>query len=104
MRYGEVPEGCRADHDKGLRYLRRLLSLDRENVRLLTAVVEICDEWFLDLYHARASRALHDQVDRFTPFAAQLLRLVEDRPGDVAARGALSDFFKFRGFVQRDKD
>jgi tetratricopeptide (TPR) repeat protein len=104
MRYGTVPEGWHADYDKGLGYLRRLLSLDRENVRLLTALVEICDEWFLDLYHTHATRALAEQAERFTPFAAQLMRLVEDRPADVAARGALSDFFKFRGFVQRDKE
>ncbi len=104
MRYGDVPEGSKADFDKGLSYLRRLLSLDRENVRLLTALVEICGEWFLDLYHAHAGRVLLEQVERFTPFATQLSRLVEDRPADVAARAVLSDFYKFRGFVQRDKE
>jgi len=104
MRYGAIPEGLHADYEKGLSYLRRLLSLDRENVRLLTALVEICDEWFLDLYHAHAGRALTEQVERFLPFALQLLRLVEDQPAEVAARAVLSDFYKFRGFVQRDKE
>jgi hypothetical protein len=104
MRYGAVPEGWQADYEKGLRYLRRLLSLDRENVRLLTALVEICSEWFLDLYRTQAMRAMAEQVERFTPFALQLLRLVEERPGDVAARAVLSEFYKFRGFVQRSKE
>jgi tetratricopeptide (TPR) repeat protein len=104
MRYGEIPEGCHADYDKGLSYLRRLLSLDPQNVRLLTALVEICGEWFLDLYNTHAGRALLEQVERFTPFATQLLRLVEDRPADLAARAVLSDFYKFRGFVQRDQE
>jgi tetratricopeptide (TPR) repeat protein len=104
MRYGEVPEGWQADYEKGLRYLRRLLSLDRENLRLLTALVEICGEWFFDLYHANANRALAEQVERFTPFALQLVRLVVDRPAEVAARAVLSDFYKFRGYVQGDRD
>ena len=30
--------------------MRLLLSLDRDNGRLLTALVEICGDWFLDLY------------------------------------------------------
>jgi tetratricopeptide (TPR) repeat protein len=104
MRYGEVPEGWNADYEKGLSYLRRLLSLDRENLRLLTALVEICGEWFLNLYHTNAFRELAEQVERFTPFALQLLRLVEDRKAEVTARAVLSDFYKFRGFVQRDKE
>jgi tetratricopeptide (TPR) repeat protein len=104
MRYGAAPEGWQADYEKGLGYLRRLLSLDRDNLRLLTALVEICGEWFLDLYRAGAGRALAEQVARFTPFALQLARLVEDRPADVAARAVLSDFYKFRGFVQTDRD
>src|SRR5205823_7282209 len=85
MRYGAIPEGWRADYEKGLGYLRRLLSLDTENVRLLTALVEICDEWFLDLYNAEDPPALAAQVERFAPFAAQLARQVEGRPGEVPA-------------------
>jgi hypothetical protein len=104
MRYGATPEGCQADYDRGLGHLRRLLSLDRENVRLLTAFVEICNEWFLDLYRIQAGRMLADQVDRFMPFAAKLSRLVEDRSAELSARAAVSDFNKFRGFVQRDPE
>jgi hypothetical protein len=104
MRYGSVPEGWRADYEKGLGHLRRLLSLDRDNVRLLTALVEVCDEWFLDLYNATDPPGLTAQVERFTPFALQLARLVEERPGDLSARAALADFYKFRGFVCRDRE
>jgi hypothetical protein len=103
MRYGDVPEGWRADYEKGLGYLRRLLSLDRDNLRLLTALVEVCGEWFLDLYNATDGPRLREQVERFTPFALQLARLVEGRPGDVAARAAVADFYKFRGFVAGDR-
>ncbi|HZY89575.1 MAG TPA: hypothetical protein VFE78_32435, partial [Gemmataceae bacterium] len=103
MRYGDVPEGWRADYEKGLGYLRRLLSLDRDNLRLLTALVEVCGEWFLDLYNAEDGPRLREQVERFTPFALQLARLVEGRPGDVAARSVLADFYKFRGFVADDR-
>ena len=101
-RYGDVPEGWRADYEKGLGYLRRLLSLDRDNLRLLTALVEVCGEWFLDLYNTEDGPRLREQVERFTPFALQLARLVEGRPGDVAARAAVADFYKFRGFVAGD--
>ncbi len=52
MRFGDIAEGMHADYDKGLTFLRRLLSLDRDSVRLLTALVEVCGEYFLDLYHA----------------------------------------------------
>ena len=103
MRYGAIPEGWRADYGKGVSGLLRLLSLDRDNVRLLTAMVEICNDWFLDLYNAGDPRRLSEHVDRFTPFAAQLARLVEDRAGDLAARAALSDFYKFRGFTSGDR-
>jgi hypothetical protein len=99
MRYGAIPEGWRADYEKGLAHLRRLLSLDRDNVRLLTALVEVCDEWFLDLYNAGAAPALREQVGRYTPFALQLARLVGERPGELSARVALADFYKFRGFL-----
>ena len=102
MRYGDVPEGWHADYEKGLSHLRRLLSLDRDNVRLLTAVVEVCGDWFLDLYNAEDRGRLTVQVARFLPFAQQLARLVEGKPGDLASRAALSEFFKFRGFVASD--
>ena len=104
MRYGTIPQGLHADYEKGLGYLRRLLSLDRDNVRLLTALVEVCNEWFLDLYNLAAWSGLGEQVDRFTPFALQLARLVEDKPGDLAARAQLADFYKFRGFIARDRE
>ena len=103
MRYGAVPEGWHADYDKGLSHLRRLLSLDRDNVRLLTALVEICGDWFLDLYNAADHTRLAEQVTRFALFAQQLQRLTEGRPGDLAARAALSQYFKFRGFVAADR-
>jgi hypothetical protein len=103
MRYGAIPEGWRADYGKGLSGLLRLLSLDRDNVRLLTAVVEICSDWFLDLYNAGDPRGLAEHVERFTPFATQLARLAEDRAGDLAARAALADYYKFRGFVAADR-
>jgi hypothetical protein len=102
MRHGEVPEGWRADYERGLALLCRLLSLDRDNVRLLTALVEICGEWFIDLYHAPDAGRLPEQVKRFTPFALQLARLVADRPGELPARSALAEFWKFRGFVEND--
>jgi hypothetical protein len=103
MRFGAIPEGWRADYETGLGYLRRLLSLDRDNPRLLTALVEICNDWFLDLYHL-GDAALRGQVERFTPFALQLARLSEDRPGDLSARAALADFWKFRGFLTADRE
>ncbi|HVS35467.1 MAG TPA: hypothetical protein VMS17_07770, partial [Gemmataceae bacterium] len=103
MRYGAIPEGWRADYDKGTSGLVRLLSLDGDNVRLLTAMVEICNDWFLDLYNAGDPGRLMEHVDRFTPFATQLARLVKDRPGDLAAHAALSDFYKFRGFTAGDR-
>lgn len=104
MRYGTIPEGMRSDYEKGLTALRRLLSLDRESVRLLTALVEVCGEYFLDLYHAGSPPTLTEQVERFTPFALQLVRLIEDQPGALAARAALAEFYKFRGFISRDRE
>lgn len=102
MRQGEVREGFQADYDKGLSYLRRLLSLDRENVRLLTALVEICYEWFLDFYNAGDRDGLVEQLERFTPFAMQLARIVEGKPEEHAPRAALSEFWKFRAFLSDD--
>jgi hypothetical protein len=98
-----VPEGWRADYEKGLSSLRRLLSLDRDNPRLLTVLVEVCDEWFLDLYNADDRAGLARLVARFTPFALQLARLTEGRAGDLAARAALADFCKFRGFLAAER-
>jgi hypothetical protein len=103
MRYGDVAEGMRADYELGLGWLRRLLSLDRDSLRLLTALVEVCGEWFLDLYNVGRPAALAEQVERFTPFALQLARLAEARPGDLAARAALAEYYKFRGFVAGDR-
>jgi tetratricopeptide (TPR) repeat protein len=103
MRYGDVPEGWRADYEKGLTHLRRMLSLDHDNLRLLTALVEICGDWFLDLYNAADRGRLAEQVGRFSPFAQQLVRLTESQAGDLAARAALSEYFKFRGFVASDE-
>jgi hypothetical protein len=103
MRFGDAPGGLRADYEKGLAALRRHLSLDHDNVRLLTALVEICGDWFLDLYHAPDQGDLSALVDRFTPLAEQLARQIEDRPGDLAARAVLADFWKFRGFVTSDR-
>jgi len=104
MRYGNIAEGMHADYDKGLTYLRRLLSLDKDNVRLLTALVEVCGEYFLDLYHAGSPPALIEQVERFMPFALQLARLIENQPSALAARAALAEFYKFRGFITRDRE
>ncbi len=103
MRYGTIPEGMRADYDKGLTYLRRLLSLDNQSVRLLTVLVEICGEYFLDLYHAGNPSALVEQVERFTPFALQLARMIEKDSAALPARAALAEFCKFRGFITRDR-
>ena len=102
MRHAPAPEGFRADYDSGLTGLRRLLSLDRDNPRLLTALLDTCGDWFFDLYNAGARTALAEQVERFTPFSLQLARQVEGRPGDLAARAALAGFIKFRGFVATD--
>jgi hypothetical protein len=104
MRYGAVAEGFRADHEGGLAGLRRLLSLDADNPRLLTALVEICGEYYFDLYNVGDFRRLAEQVDRFTPFAVKLAASTDRRPNDLAARAALGDFFKFRGFVCGDRD
>ncbi len=104
MRFGVIPEGWRADYDKGLTYLRRLLSLDRDNPRLLAALVEICNDWFLDLYHQHDATTLRAQIDRFTPFALQLARRLGERPSDLLARAALAEFWKFRGFLAADRE
>ncbi len=99
MRRGQAAEGWRGDYEAGLTYLRRLLSLDRDNLRLLTALVEICGDWFLDCYNNEDPQTLGRQVERFTPFALKLARLVQDRPQELAARAALAEFYKYRGFI-----
>lgn len=104
MRHAEAPDGWRADYDRGLTLLRRLLSLDRDNVRLLTAIVETCAEWFLDFYNTEDAAGMYEQVTRHLPLANHLARLIADRPGELSARAALSEFTKFRGFLERDED
>jgi hypothetical protein len=104
MRYGTIPEGWRADYEKGLTYLRRLLSLDRDNHRLLTALVAICNDWLLDLFYLHDFATLRTQLERFKPFALQLSRRIDDRPGDLTARAALADFWMFRGFLAADRE
>jgi hypothetical protein len=105
MRYGEVAEGWNADYEKGLGFLSRLLSLDRDNVRLLTALVEICDEWFLDCYNNQDFPRLWQGVERYTPFAMQLARLV-DRDGglELSVRAALAEFYNYRAFTTADTE
>jgi hypothetical protein len=108
MRHGDVPEGWRGDYEQGLARLRRLLSLDRDNARLLTALVQICNDWFLDLYDAQDWNRLKTEVDRSTPFALHLARTAgrpgEGGQGDLSARTALADFFKFRAFIADDRE
>src|SRR5205823_11677424 len=106
MRHGAIPEGWRADYEQGLTRLRRLLSLDRDNRRLLTALIEICADWFLDLYDLRDAAKLKDEVDRYTPFSQQLAKTLgktgDTWPEEMTARTALSEFFKYRAFVTDD--
>jgi hypothetical protein len=102
MKHGAIPEGWRADYAPGLAYLKRLLSLDRDNLRLLTALVETAGDWFLDCYNNEDPPTLWEQVERLTPFALKLARLVEERPEELAARAALAEFTKYRGFIAAD--
>jgi hypothetical protein len=108
MRHGAIPQGWRSDYEQGLARLRRLLSLDRDNRRLLTALVEICADWFLDLYDLRDAKRLKDEVERYTPFSQQLARTLgktgDTWPEEMTARTALSEFFKFRAFVTDDME
>lgn len=99
MRYGDVPEGWRADYDKGLAGLVRFLSLDKGNVRLLTALVETCNDYFHDCYVNEDARRLWEGVERYTPFALNLALLADKRQADLTARAALGEFYKYRGFV-----
>lgn len=101
MRHGAIPEGWRGDYRRGLALLERLLALDGDNVRLLTALVETCNDWALDLYHGHDEPALRALVERCTPPAERLRTLAD---AGVAARGALAEFWKLRGFVELDRD
>jgi tetratricopeptide (TPR) repeat protein len=104
LRSGSVPEGYRADYEKGLSVLGRILGLERDNVRLLTALVEICDDWFQDLYTNEEARVLWEGVERYTPLAVRLAQAVAARPSELAARAALSRFFMVRGFVSPERE
>jgi hypothetical protein len=104
MRSGDIPEGWNADFAKGLGGLVRLLSLDRDNRRLLSTLVEVCNDWFHDCYNNEDVRRLAEGVERFTPFALQLALLLDRRPGDLSGRAALAEFYKFRGFVAPERD
>src|SRR5262249_27864365 len=66
MRFGDVPEGWRADYERGLKLLSRLASVTDNSVRLLTALVETCVEWFVDLYHQSDTRRLAVEADRYS--------------------------------------
>jgi hypothetical protein len=108
MRAGDIPEGWRADYEAGLARLRRLLSLDRDNPVLLTALLEICGDWFLDLYNTQEVEQMRAEADRYGPFAAQLARVGlkpgEGWSGELAARAALAEFYKFRGYLAESPD
>jgi hypothetical protein len=103
MRYGTVPSGYDADYETGLNCLARLLSLDSSNQRLLTEVVSICTEWFQECYGIGDLQTLARAVERFTPFALQLGRRIEQSDAaELTARSVLAEFTKFRGFVCED--
>jgi tetratricopeptide (TPR) repeat protein len=103
VRHGEGREGWRGDYERALTALRLFLSLDHDNLRVLTALVEICSDWFHDCYHNEDGHTLVHEVERFTPFALKLARLVEPRPAELSARAALADFYKFRAFIHPDR-
>ncbi|MFO0879175.1 MAG: hypothetical protein U0840_17665 [Gemmataceae bacterium] len=102
MRFGDIPEGWRADYPRGLALLQRLLAIDPDNVRLLTAHVETCHGWFFDLYQLGDER-IYDEVERQTPRAVHLAELTGGEAGPVTTRAALAEFWKFRGFVARSR-
>ncbi|MFQ3652257.1 MAG: hypothetical protein SNJ75_18220 [Gemmataceae bacterium] len=102
MRHAEAPLGLSADYERGLTLLRRLLSLDRDNIRLLVALIEICNDWFVDCYNAEQVNSLRELVQRHRPFAEHLNRLIAEQPGEITARTVLSDFWKARGFIESD--
>jgi hypothetical protein len=103
MRYGKVPAGYDADYETGLNCLTRLLSLDSDNPRLLIEVVSICTEWFHECYGIGDMRTLAQIVERFTPFALNLGRRIEQSDAaELTARSVLAEFTKFRGFICDD--
>lgn len=104
MRHGEAPHGWKADYERGLNLLRRMLSLDRDNVRLLTAIAEICAEWSLDFYNTEDRSGMGEQVARHLPLMNHLGRLIEGKPGELAARAALAEFLKFKGFSEPGRE
>jgi len=104
MRYGPVAEGWRADYAKGLAGLVRFLGLDRGNVRLLTALVETCNDYFHDCYVNEDTHRLWEGVERYTPFAQQLALVADQRQADLTARAAVAEFYKFRGFVAPERE
>jgi hypothetical protein len=103
LKNGPVAQGWRADYENSLAYLRRLLSLDHDNIRLLTALLEICCDWFLDCYNNEDPEALWRQLDRFTPFALHLARLLAQSSEEPAARAALAEYYKYRAFATSDR-
>jgi hypothetical protein len=102
MRYGIAP-GWDSDYEAGLTCLTRLLSLERDNLRLLTELIVIGTEWLQECYANADSGQLARLVDRFTPFGLQLARLLDrgDRI-ELTARAALAEFTNYRSFVAAD--
>jgi hypothetical protein len=106
LKQGTASVGWRANYDEALQFLRRLLSLNSDSVRLLTAVVDICGDWFLDCYNNEDPQTIREQLGRYYPFALKLARLADTRPQEFAARAAVAEFYKFRGLMapnQADK-
>ena len=102
MRYG-VAAGWDNDYEAGLACLTRLLSLDRDDVRLLTELVVIGTEWLQECYANSDAGQLALLVNRVTPFGMRLTRFVDQSDGaELTARAALAEFTKFRGFVATD--
>jgi hypothetical protein len=104
MEQGDIPEGWRAHYEAGLDGLRRFLQLDPDNLRLLTALIETCNDWFLDCYNNEDAPRLWHGVECYTPLADHLVRLIEEDGGRLPALAALAGFFKFRGFVASERD
>src|SRR5262249_24635134 len=101
MRQGDIPEGWRSDYVHGTALLERLLSLEGDDVRLLCTLLEVCVDWFVDLYNANDSR-LFRELDRKVPYAVRLARLVSAGPAEQPARMVLSQFSMFRGLLTGD--
>ena len=104
MRYGNVPEGWRADYDKGLTGFGALPQSrpgqrppahrpDRDVQRLLPR-----------LLRQRGFAPAVGRRGRYTPFALQLAVLADRREADLTARAVLAEFYKFRGFVAPERE